>query len=85
MKRDLLKPKDIARLLGIKVSELIDIDVDRISSDSLNKLSDENPKKYQLQMLGVVCTKLDISVEEIVLYSKQRDENIKLLEKRANS
>ncbi|MDQ1339789.1 MAG: hypothetical protein QG567_943 [Campylobacterota bacterium] len=77
--KNILKPKEIADLLGMPVESLVDIDVDRVSSDSLNKLSRSNPKKYNLQMLGVVCFKLNISIEELVLYSKQRDEILKLL------
>jgi len=79
-KSKLLKPKEVADLIGIGVESLVDIDVDRISSDGLNKLSKTNPKKYNLQMLGVVCCKLNISIKEIVLYSQQRDEIKRLLE-----
>jgi len=75
----ILKPKEVADLIGIDVESLVDIDVDRISSDGLNKLSRTNPKKYNLQMLGVVCCKLDISIRELILYSQQRDEIKKLL------
>ena len=85
MSKKILKPKDVADLIGTDVQDLVNIDVDRISSDSLNKLAKENPKKYQLQILGVVCMKLDISIEELVLYSKQREAFMELLEKRENS
>ena len=75
----LLKPKEVADLIGIDVESLVDIGVDRISADSLNKMLKNNPTKYKLQMLGVVCLKLDVSIQEIVLYAKQREEIKKLL------
>lgn len=85
MRKELLKPKDVAELLGMDVQSLVDVGVNRISSDSLNKLARENPKKYKLQIFGIVCMKLDISIEELILYFKQRESFVELLEKRQNS
>ena len=62
-----LKPIEIAKQLGIKVSELLE-GIENTSSDSLSKLRDSNPQKYMIQMQGIVCSKLNISIEELVKY-----------------
>ena len=40
------KPKDIAKLLGTTVEEMLS-DVDKTSSASLSELAKKNPKKYK--------------------------------------
>lgn len=83
--KKILKPKEIADLLGIKVEELVSTNIDRLSADSLNKMLKNNPEKYQLQICGLICNKLNISVEELVLYSKQRGEIIEFLRNQEKS
>ena len=63
------KPIEIAKQLGIKVSELLD-GIDNTSSDSLSKLRETNPQKYMIQMQGIVCLKLGISINELIKYEK---------------
>lgn len=61
------KPIEIAKQVGVKVSELLE-GIENTSSDSLSKLRDTNPQKYMIQMKGIVCSKLNISIEELVEY-----------------
>lgn len=63
------KPIEIAKQLGIKVSELLE-GIENTSSDSLSKLRDTNPQKYMIQMQGIVCSKLNISIEELIKYKE---------------
>lgn len=76
-----LRPKEIAELLNIETESLSDIDVDRISNDSLNKMARENQEKYEVQMLGVICKRFDITIEELIFIINQRE----VLKKRLNS
>jgi hypothetical protein len=66
------KPKDIAKLLGTTVEEMLS-DVDKTSSASLSELAKKNPKKYEINMLGIVAKNLNISVEELIKYSELKD------------
>lgn len=61
------KPIEIAKHLGIQVSALLE-GIDNTSSNSLSKLRVENPQKYMIQMRGIVCSKLEISINELVQY-----------------
>ena len=62
-----LKPKDAAKLLGISVEEMLK-NFDGISTGSLSKLAKENPLKYEMQLSGIVCKKLNISIVELIEY-----------------
>ena len=62
--------KEISDLVGCSVEELVDVGINRVSSDSLNKLARENVKKYEMQILGIVCMKLGISVDELKLFAQ---------------
>ena len=77
---ELPKPIDIAKLLGIKVTELL-ANIDNTDSDSLSKLRKTNPNKYMIQIKGIICDKLKLSIEELIKYSELR----KIIESRDKS
>lgn len=64
-----LKPIDIAKKLGITVAEFVD-GIDNTSSQQLAELRKSNPNKYELQILGIVCKKLDLDIDELIKYSE---------------
>lgn len=78
-KKELPRPKEITEQLSIDTDSLLDIDVDRISNDSLNKMARSNPSKYEVQMLGVMCKRFDITIEELLCIIKQREIQLKRL------
>lgn len=59
------KPKDIAKLLGKSVEEMLEV-IDNTSSGSLSELAKSNPNKYEVMMLGIAAKNLNITVEELV-------------------
>lgn len=64
-----LKPIDIAKKLGITVAEFVD-GIDNTSSQQLAELRKNNPNKYELQILGIVCKKLNLDIDELIKYSE---------------
>lgn len=74
-KTDLPKPSDISKALGLeKTADLLDINVDRLTQQSLSDLRSKNPKKYELQLLGTICLNQNISVDELLAYCRNRQE-----------
>ena len=59
------KPKDIAKLLGKSVEEMLEV-IDNTSSGSLSELAKSNPNKYEVMMLGIAAKNLNITVKELV-------------------
>jgi len=72
MKKDLPKPKDIAKLLGITVEDMLS-NIDNTSSASLSDLSKNNPNKYDVTMLGIVCKNLNLDISELIKYSELKE------------
>jgi len=80
MKENLPKPNQVAKALGLKkTADLCNIGVDRLSQASLSDLHKNNPKKYELQLLGTICMQQDISIDELLAYCKNRTEIAKSL------
>ena len=62
------KPIDIAKKLKLSVPELLN-GIDNVSSASLSELRKNNPKKYMMQMQGIICVKSNISIDELINYN----------------
>jgi RNA:NAD 2'-phosphotransferase (TPT1/KptA family) len=79
---ELLRPSDVSKALGLeKTADLLDINVERLTQQSLSDLRSKNPKKYELQILGVICMNQGISIDELLSYCKSRKEIAKSMKK----
>ena len=77
-----IKLNQVAKKLNLsKTADLCDIGVDRLSQASLSDLQKNNPKKFELQLLGTICMQQGVSIDELLAYCNTRAEIAKSFKK----
>jgi DNA-binding Xre family transcriptional regulator len=69
----LLTPSQIAPIVGFKRGNDLVLKIKSVSHQSLSNLRKENPEKYEIFMLGLICKKLNIGIDDFLDYNSKEE------------
>lgn len=72
----LLTPSEIAPIIGFKRGNDLVPKIKSLSAQSLSMLKNENPEKYEVFMLGLICKKMNIGISDILDLKKLKEEKL---------
>ena len=71
----LLTPSEIAPIIGLKRANDLIPKIKSVTHQSLSMLKNHNPEKYEVFMLGLICKKMNLGINDILDLKKLKEQN----------